>query len=615
MDSRKHKELNTNKEYKNTFMKKILKYVHLIFLLIPLTAKAFSPLPPEQAFILSAQFAENYQLNLTWQIASGYHLYRDRFDFKLPDSTTMQLAPMHLPAGIPKEDDILGKYQVYQNTITIPVKFINVQAGQYYFYVSYQGCADSGFCYPPITKQIILKISPTNLSAEIKDAPAANQILLTPQPMPQATLAPQDEASSLLANHNWFFIFGGFLGFGLLLAFTPCVLPMLPILSSIIIGQGKKRTTLRSFYLSITYALAIAITYAVAGAIAALAGSYVQAFFQNPWVIGLFSLFFVLLAFSLFGFYELRLPASLNHKLTQLSHRQQGGTYLGVFIMGCLSVLIISPCVTAPLIGTLTYLSSTGNVLLGGSALFAMGLGMGIPLVIAGTFEGKWLPKSGPWLVGVKSLFGVLLIALAIWLVQRVILIQFAMMLWAAFCIILAVYLSTLTRTYGRGWHTFWRGIGIILLIYGGALFIGALQGNISFLQPLANTKKLAVAPALNFEKIKTEQDLQRILATAKQQNKPVLIDFYADWCIACKEIEHFVFADTQVQEALKNYILVRADVTANDAQDKALQQYLNVIAPPTIIFYGADGQEIKSARIVGEISAVRFLQRLPKSY
>ena len=317
---------------------------------------------------------------------------------------------------------------------------------------------------------------------------------------------------------------------------------------------------------------------------------------------------------SLFGLYELRLPVRLNHYFTQLSQRQQGGTYLGVIVMGCLSVLIISPCVTAPLIGTLTYLSSTGNVLLGSTALFAMGLGMGIPLIIAGTFEGKWLPKSGRWLVGVKAFFGVMLIALAIGLLQRVIPAQIAMMLWAAFCIILAVYLGALNKTFRRGWHNFWRGIGIILLIYGSALLIGALQGNTNLLQPLTiNNSATTNNNVLKFQSIKTVQDLQQILTLAKQQNKPVLVDFYADWCVSCKQIEHFVFQDTQVQSALSHFILVRADVTANNANDQALEQYLNVVAPPTIIFYGKDAQEIKEARVIGEITAEQFLQRLPQ--
>jgi thiol:disulfide interchange protein DsbD len=595
-------------------MKKILKHLYLIFLLFPLTAKAFDPLPAEQAFALSVQLINNHQLQLNWQIAPGYHLYRDRFTFQLLNTNHLQLAPINLPAGIAKEDDILGKYEVYQNSVSIPLTLINNQPGQFDLQVGYQGCADSGFCYPPVTKHIILTLTSTHNSTQISNTPL--KVAMTPpvavQPAPQVS---HDEASKLLTEHNWFFIFGGFLGFGLLLAFTPCVLPMLPILSSIIIGQGKKRTALRSFYLSLTYALAIAITYAIAGAIAALAGGYVQAFFQNPWVIGLFSLLFVVLSLSLFGVYELQLPASWNHYITHLSHRQQGGTYLGVFVMGCLSVLIVSPCVSAPLIGTITYLSSTGNVLLGSMALFAMGLGMGIPLIIAGTFEGKLLPKSGPWLVGVKTFFGVLLIMLAIWLLQRIIPAQISLMLWAAFCIILAVYLGALNRIPNQGWASLWRGVGIILLIYGSALLIGALQGNTNPLQPLTFTKASANKPALNFQTIKSVQALQQALAIAKTQNKPVLLDFYADWCISCKIINNNVFQNAKVHTVLTKYILLRADVTANNAQDKALEQYLNVIAPPTIIFYGTDGQEIKSARIVGEISAEQFLQQVPVNF
>ncbi len=593
-------------------MKKLLKYFSLICLLIPIATKAFTPLPAEQAFKLAAQFTSNNTLQLSWQIAPGYHLYRDRFDFQLLNAAPVQLAPVALPAGIPKEDTILGKYQVYQNTITVPLILMNLVPGHYNLQVNYQGCADSGFCYPPVNKQITLTITPANSQAQISDLQQQPALVLAkiPPVAPSVAHTPQDAASHLLAKHNGLLIFVGFLGFGLLLAFTPCVLPLLPILSGIIIGQGYKRTTQRSFYLSLTYALGIALTYAVAGAIAALAGSYVQAFFQNPWVIGLFSGLFVLLSLSLFGFYELRLPARWNHYFTELSNRQQGGTYLGVFIMGCLSVLIVSPCVTAPLIGTLTYLSSTGDVLLGSMALFAMGLGMGIPLIIAGTFEGKWLPKSGEWLVRIKILFGVLLLALAIYLVQRIVPAPLILALWAVFWIILAVYLGALNRTRLQGWRNFGRGVGVILLLYGSVLLVGALQGNTNLWQPLGsnNRQPVMTQEKLNFVTVKSVQDLQQILASAQQQHKPVLVDFYADWCVSCQMIERFVLGDLRVQQALRDFVLVRVDVTANDAQDKALQQFLKVIAPPTLVFLGADGRE--ATRMVGEVSAEQFLRQ-----
>lgn len=587
-------------------MKRIL--LGILLLLVPMLAAAFQPLQVDQAFSMSIQPKSKQSILATWNIAPGYHLYRDRFTFNVLSPHSVRVASVALPPGIPKQDDILGKYVIYEGKVTIPVTLENPDANQVTLSIDYQGCADTGFCYPPVTKRLVLDLSklpaesPKVLGESIKTSLA------------HASYSAQDKITQLLAQKSLFLILLAFFGFGLLLAFTPCVLPMIPILSGIIVGQGEDITMLRAFWLSLTYVLAMAVTYAIAGVVAGLAGSYVQSILQSPAVIAIFSGMFVLLALSLFGFYELRMPDFLHHHVTQMSNKASSGTYIGVAIMGCLSTLIVSPCVSAPLIGALSYIGKTGNALLGGSALFTLGLGMGLPLLVIGTVGGKFLPKAGHWMNAVKEFFGVLMIAVAILLLSRIISAEFTMLLWAGLLIICAVYMGAFTSDPSTGIAKLWKGISLILLVYGFILLIGAAMGNTDALRPLAFKQPIPVTGVQSsgpFTTVKSLDDLKAAIGRARAENKPVLLDFYADWCVSCQELDRSTFIDVQTQQGMSQFVLLRANVTANDDIDKALEQKYNVIAPPTILFFDTKGNELTSARIVGAVDAKGFAEHM----
>jgi thiol:disulfide interchange protein DsbD len=394
---------------------------------------------------------------------------------------------------------------------------------------------------------------------------------------------------------------------------------MIPILSSIIVGQGAKITTRRAFIMSLVYVLAMALTYTAAGVIAGLVGENIQAVFQNPWVLVSFALVFVLLSLSMFGFYDLQMPAALQSKLTEVSNRQKGGTLTGVAIMGFLSALIVGPCVAAPLAGALIYIGQTGDAVLGGIALFALSMGMGAPLIAIGTSAGKLLPRAGGWMDAIKAVFGVLLLAVAIWMLERILPVSIVMLLWGILLIVSAVYLKALdpVNPEGSGWQKFWKGLGVVLLIIGAMELIGAAAGARDYLQPLkgigGGSSSVASSQHLALKRIKTVDDLQRELEQARSQGKFVMLDFYADWCIYCKDYEKYVFTDPRVQQALANVVLLQADVTANDEQDKTLLKAVKVTAPPAILFFDKNGKELRGYRIVGAMNADTFLAHLNK--
>lgn len=567
-------------------------------------------LPVDQAFQFQHLIDDPKQVILNWQITEGYHLYKDKIKVQKLKGEG-QLGQLLLPKAEEVDDPIFGKTAIYHGQLQATLPVNNIQS-DLEILIEYQGCsAEAGVCYPPEKKQFILS---ANQTQTIQATPKLNN--LTGQIENAEALSETDQIADTLKNSSVWIVILTFFVFGLLLALTPCVFPMIPILSSIIVGQGEQLTTRRAFTMSLVYVLAMSITYTVAGVLAGLFGENLQAAFQNPWIIGSFSIIFLLLALSMFGFYELQLPNSLQSKLTNLSNKQQGGTLTGVAIMGFLSALIVGPCVAPPLAGALIYIGQTGDALLGGTALFAMSMGMGLPLLLLGTSAGKLLPRAGAWMDNVKAVFGVMLIGVAIWMAGRILPGEVAMTAWALLFIISAVYLGAFDSTAEKsGWFKLFKGIGLSLFVYGTILMIAMLAGSKDMLQPLkvfqgSGSSVNQTVDKLAFTKIKSSEELDKILA----QGKPVMLDFYADWCVSCKEMEQFTFSDPQVQKALDGVILVKADVTANDETDKELMKRFGIIGPPAILFF-ENGKEQKAQRVIGFKKADAFTQNIQKAF
>jgi thiol:disulfide interchange protein DsbD len=552
-------------------------------------------LPPEQAFKVDVQAVDSSTLRARFTPAEGYYFYRDKTEFSLAPPAPTQIKQTTLPPGELKSDPTFGDVHVFHQpfeaiiSLASPAEKVKLRA-------VYQGCAEAGLCYPPITKvfDVSLPGAPFNASARGTDG---------------------STGVSHLLSANFALLTGGFFVIGLALAFTPCVLPMIPILSGIIAGQGPGLTTRRAFALSAAYVLGMALTYALAGIAAALSGSMLAAAMQNPWVLSTFALIFVLLALSMFGFYELQIPPSWQSGLSQASSRLQRGKLAGVFAMGVLSAIIVSPCVTAPLVGALMFISQSGDIARGGSALFAMALGMGSPLLLIGTSAGALLPKTGAWMEGVKKFFGVLLLGVAIWIISPVIPAVAHMLAWAALLIMSAVYLRALDPLPqpASGVAMFGKGVGVLALLAGVALIVGALSGGRDVLQPLAGLRGGSQAEEtshLDFERVKTVSELDARLADAR--GRYVMLDFYADWCVACKEMERFTFSDPRVRARLKDTLLLQADVTANSTQDAALLKRFGLFGPPGIIFFDREGRE--TARVIGFEPVERFLRSLDRA-
>jgi len=579
-------------------------------------------LDPDQAFQISTEPSSG-KFTAKWVIAEGHYLYRDKIHITLDkdtiDSGEVKPLPLTTPEGEAKDDPVFNKtLHVFHHfaEATLPYSYTGNAGKDVTFKVKYQGCSEiSGICYPPQTKKFTINISP------ISSAHAAQATQIPASPSSETHVSQQDEMSQALQSGNILLTLLIFFGAGLLLAFTPCVFPMIPILSGIIVGQGENITTRKAFWLSLVYVLAMAATYTIVGILVGLSGENIQAWFQNPWIIGSFAAIFVALSFSMFGFYELQMPASIQSKLTVASNSQEGGTIIGVAIMGFLSALIVGPCVTAPLVGALIYIAETGDALLGGLALFSLSMGMGAPLLLIGASAGKILPKAGAWMDAVKAVFGVLLLGLAIWLLERVAPVAATMTLWSILMIVSAIYLGALsTLSEGSsGWKKLWKGAGIVLLVYGIIIMIGITAGNRNILQPLKGIAVGGQSSAqpethLNFIQIKGVDGLNAELAKAKATNKTVMLDFYADWCTSCKEMEAFTFTDASVQKALENVVLLQADVTPNDDKDTELYKHFGIIGPPSIMFFGTDGIERKNYRVVGYMEAEPFSQQIKQA-
>jgi len=561
-------------------------------------------LQPDDAFIFSAEIQGPNTLVARWDVAENYYLYRKRFAFKLIDANGIELQEFRAPRGKMKVDENFGEMEVYFNeaVVTLPLRRDNLASTPITLQVTYQGCAEDGFCYPPISKTVdfVLPRATAGTAASNADIP-----VFVPE---------HERIAQELAGDGALLTILSFFGIGLLLAFTPCVLPMMPILSSIIVGEGEQVTTRRAFSLSLTYVLAMSLTYTVAGVMAGMFGENLQILFQDPWIIGGFSLLFVALALSMFGFYELQMPGAIQSRLDAISRKQEGGTLIGAGVMGFLSALIVGPCVAAPLAGILIYIGMSGDAFFGGLSLFVLSLGMGTPLLLFGTSAGKLLPKLGDWMNNIKAVFGVMLLGLAIWMLERVVDAQITMFLWATLLVGTAVYLGALTRleVNATGWQKLWKGLGLVMLFYGAIVMLGAAGGGRDVLQPLQGAALLgssnsSAAEHLTFKKIKSLADLQKEVDNAANNNQAVMFDFYADWCVDCKIMEKRTFTDAGVQQALNNVLLLQADVTANDEVDQALLKAFGLFGPPAILLFGTDGKEIKSHRIIGFMAADEF--------
>lgn len=563
----------------------------LVLLLLPcLTGLADQqPLPPDQAFALSTSLGDDNSVMLQWNIAPRHYLYQQRFHFTILKPRRASIGTIIFPTPEMRQDTLLGTYPVYTKQLSLAVPIIDAGKKEVILQVNYQGCSAAGYCYPPVTHKISVNFIQKKIRIDKQTFTESFQ---------------QSEHIQSLASKHIILVFFSFVGFGLLLAFTPCVLPMIPILSGLILGHTHLSTG-KAFRLSLTYVLSMSFTYAIAGMLVGYLGGSLQALMQMPWVISAFSVVFVLMALSMFGLYNIQPPEKLERYLATISGHQKKGSYIGVAIMGCLGTLILSPCVTPALVTALGYITQRGNVLLGGLTLFATGLGMGLPLLLIGPAH-KALPKAGHWMVRIKFILGFMLLAMTILLLARILPATMTLLLWGIWLASIGCYLLTTAH-----WHKYVvRGLGTAVLFYSFVLIIAAGTGHTDPFRPFSKPVHLT----LSFQPIQNMGDLTRTLALAQLQHKPVLIDFYADWCIACKQMESTTFIDPQIQAEMRKFLLLRVDITNNSAADKMLMQKYQVIAPPTLLFLNAKGEELRHLRVIGEKSAAELLSVLKEA-
>jgi thiol:disulfide interchange protein DsbD len=533
--------------------------------------------PADQAFVFDFQ-QNQHDLNLNWQVKEGYYLYRKQISITPAQA---QVGPLQLPAGVAHEDEFYGKSEIYRGQLSVPVAVAQADKGAT-LTVTYQGCADAGLCYPPETKVIPL--------SEVK---AAAQPAVAPLPSEERSGAKDESGAELPFSALWALL----IGIGI--AFTPCVLPMYPLISGIVLGGKQRLSTGRALLLAFIYVQGMALTYTALGLVVAAAGLQFQAALQHPWVLIGLSAVFILLALSMFGLFSLQLPSSLQTRLTLMSNRQQGGSVGGVFAMGAIAGLICSPCTTAPLSAILLYIAQSGNMWLGGGTLYLYALGMGLPLILVTVFGNRLLPKSGPWMETVKTAFGFVILALPVFLLERVVGDVWGLRLWA----MLGVAFFSWAFISSLNARTPWIRLVQILLLAAALVSVRPLQ-DWAFGAPTAQSQA-----HLNFTPVDNVDALHRALAQA--EGKPVMLDLYADWCVACKEFEKYTFSDPQVQNALKETVLLQANVTANSPQDKALLKELNVLGLPTILFFNAQGEEQPAQRVTGFMDAAAFSAHL----
>ena len=550
-------------------------------------------LTPEEAFnVTMAQNEQNIVISVS--LGDKIYLYDDKLTLEIIEPIRLNLDNRVKRPQPEAFHEYITQRKSFELLVPLALIKESVTKGDFSLKLSFQGCSELGICYQPMTKIDTFSLNTHSLSE-------------------------QDSIAFSLQNSHWALVLLSFFGFGLLLSLTPCVFPMIPILSSIIVSQSRgNMNAKKGFLLSLVYVLAMASAYTIAGILAGLFGANLQASLQNPWVLSAFSAIFVGLAFSMFGFYEIQMPSFIQTKLSKKSDDARTHGIVGVAIMGFISALIVGPCVAAPLAGALIYIGQTGNALLGGSALFVMSLGMGVPLLIVGTTAGSYMPKPGGWMESVKSIFGVMMLGVAIWMLSRIIPASLSMFLWMLLLLVSSIYWGALEPLHvsATGLRKILKSIVVLLFLYAAILLIGFLSGATNPLEPF---EKFTTAKVENqnseshiksaFERISSREELSEAL---KKATKPVILDFYADWCVNCIELEKFTFSDPKVSEKMKNFTLLQIDVTHNSAEDKALQKEFGIFGPPAILFF-QHSKELKEARIVGFKNADEFLKHLDK--
>ena len=576
--------------------------------------------PPEEVFFPDVFPVDGNTVEIGIRIEPGFYVYKHRISAKSL-SPGAQAGQLDLPKGKLKYDEFFGESEVYYDEVLgrLAIARATPDAMELELEVGYQGCADGGLCYLPQTRVIKVSLPEAGVVSDLSTVAAAPAGGGTAPPVSE-----QSRIAEIISSSPVWFVVAAMFGFGLLLAFTPCVLPMIPILTAIIAGEGDDVTPARGLGLAFSYVMGMAIVYTAAGVVAVAAGAQVQAAFNQPWVLSLFAVLFVVLAIAMFGAFDLQMPSSVQSRLSAISNNQKSGTVIGAFVMGALSSLIVTACVAPALVAALAVMSQSGDYFRGGLALFAMSLGMGAPLLLVGAAQGKFLPKAGPWMVAVKGAFGFMMLGLAVWMLSRFLPATLIMAMWAVLVFMIGVFMGGLTTLTAESTlpQKLGKGFGGLAIIYGILLVVGAATGGSNPLQPLASVnvggaggESVAAHDELPFQRIKTVDDLDREIAAASQQGRSVMLDFYADWCVSCKEMEAFTFTDKQVQAALSNTVWLQADVTANDAEDKALLDRFGVFGPPTIIFFGADGQQRQGYEVVGYMKAERFAEHVQQAF
>jgi len=600
----------------------------LLFLLISLNLFAVSFLQPDEAFKPSAKMVDPKTIGVEIVMGDQIHIYSEKLKIEDADKTDgidFKTVNMVKPTELDGE-------KVYESSPAVRIELMKTkeQSGERTVKVklAYQGCSSAGLCYEPIEKTLEVTVNTDEIPMEsaalaatsVSETKAADIATAGSEPKPAANSdskgSETDQIASVIEGGSLLFIILSFFGFGLLLALTPCVFPMIPIISSVIVAQGEGLGTKKAFWLSVVYVLSMSVAYTLAGILAGLFGANLQAAFQTPWIITLFSLIFVVLAMSMFDLFELQIPNAIQSKMSQIGGKQSG--LIGVAIMGFLSALIVGPCVAAPLAGALIYIGQTGDAVLGGIALFSLSIGMGVPLIAVGTTAGKFMPKPGEWMDTVKSIFGVMLIGVSIWMISRIIDENIAMMLWGALAIFVAVNIGALEPIRGRCIRCSRankKALGIIIFLYGMSLLLGGMSGAKDPLHPLdpfLPSKAAAQTEASahkEFVKITSLEELDAILAENK--GKKVIVDFYADWCTACKELESKTFSDERVKTAMDAYTLVKVNLTANDDAAKTISSKFGLFGPPAILFFDENGVRQNNADIVGFKEPEEFLNHL----